>query len=296
MKKLIVTGSLAALAALFFVGGTNASSSLFSDGFESDDFSNWTSSEVPWTVNGTSSISAHMGIKRATAEGLTAEGSEIGSITKMLSTAGFENISLSYWYRIKENMETGDHVWVQWSTDGNTWNQIADHTGTATTSFQFASLALPSDANNLVDFQFRFYASLGNSGDDFWLDDVELTGDAIATPTPTSTPTPTPTLEPTPTPTLEPIPTVTPTPEPSIEPTPTPSPTPEITPTPEPTPTPTPEPTPTPTPTPEPTLEPTPEPTAHLDPDPILDESNPANENALTHILRNIARWIEKHV
>ena len=108
-----------------------------------------------------------------------------------------------------------------------------------------------------------------------------------------ASPTPTPMPTETPTPTATPTPTLTATPEP----TPTPTATPEPTQTPSATPTS----TPTPTVTPEPTVEPTPTPTVTpttsvpLNPDPILNQSNPANENALMRILRNIARWIARH-
>lgn len=246
-----------------------SSLSLFSDSFESGNFSTWTSSEAPWTVNGTT---AHTGVKRA-----TATGPGIGAIIKQQSTQDHENLTLSYWYRIQAPLEAGDHVFVDWSTDGSTWNQIADHTGPATSSFQLANFALPLLVNDQASFQFRFYASLSGTSDVFWLDDVELTGEEIPTPTPEPTIVPTPTLEPT----LEP----TPTPEPSLEP--TPSPTPNITPVP----TPTVSPSPTVTPTPNPTTTPTPSILARPAPLPILENKTPANENALSHILRNILRW-----
>lgn len=318
MKKLIVIGS--GIVVWFVVFSfAQAETNLFLDGFETNDFSAWTSAEMPWDTTDTSVAFVHTGIRRATAAG---PGS--GSITKAISTAGHEDITLSYWYRIKEALEDDDHIFVEWSTNGTDWIAETDHTGAAGASFAQAMWNLPAGADDQADFRFRFRAELGTSGDTFWLDDVELTGDQIATPTPTPTETPTPTQEPTPTPspsetptpTPEPTqePTLTPTPEPTETPTPTPEPTIEPTPTPtpeptlEPTPSPTETPTPTPTPTPEPTVEPSPEPTptitpeptptpsAPLHPDPILNGSNPANENALIHILRNIARWIGKHL
>ena len=189
----LVAGAGTAVAVLFFImNGAGAAASLFSDGFESGDLSAWTSADPQWITQGTT---AHTGIKRG-----TAMGPGMGSLMKAQSTAGFENVQLSYWYRIQQTLESTDHVHVEWSGDGTTWHQLADHTGTATSSFQFASWALPVSAENLTTFEFRFHASLGNSSDVFWLDDVELTGDAIAAPTPTATPTQTPTPSMTPSP------------------------------------------------------------------------------------------------
>lgn len=485
-KKLWLVGVVfvTALAVFVFIhaGGAKASSSLFFDGFESGNLSAWTSADTQWIAQGTT---AHTGVKRA-----TGAGPGIGSLAKAQSTAGFQNLSLSYWWKIQSALESTDHVTVEWGTDGATWNQLADHTGAVTSAFEQSTIALPVEVADLTNFEFRFHASLSNGSDVFWLDDVELTGDLIVTPTPSATPsgspeitptttptptetptvtitghkwndadgngawdegeqpmegwavalgnrlpdtnpddqtvpieivalaltgadgkyvftgvtpgqheifeenrdgwnvtnpaprtdsffditysiatpplmphsffdvftsiaslptidtdgnknplrfgnhavtpTPTPTEEPTPSPTPEPTvgptPTlaITPTPEPTIEPTPTPTeepmptPTPELTPTPSPSeePTSTPELTPTPTaspsaspsgspeitpttlPTPSTTPTPTPTPTiiAPLHPAPILNGSNPANKNALVHILDNIARWLERHL
>lgn len=185
---LVVLATAGAVVVLISAGGAQAATSLFGDGFESGDFANWTSAEAPWTVNGTT---AHGGVKRATATG---PGS--GALVKQESTTGFENITLSYWYRIQQSLESADHVAVELSADGTSWTPVAIYTGPATGSFQFASWPLPASANDQTHFEFRFHASLGNSSDTFWLDDVELTGNPIPTPTPT--PTPEPSASPTP--------------------------------------------------------------------------------------------------
>ena len=214
MKKIFFVGTVGAAVAVFILISTNAGATtdLFSDDFESGNFNNWTASSSPWIVKG---VTAHSGVKRA-----DATGPGNGVAVKELSTAGFENISLSYWYQIKQGLETTDHVLVDWSTDGSTWNQIADYTNTGTTSFQFVSWELPVLVSDQTGFQFRFLASLSNSSDSFWLDDASVTGDAMSTPTPTPTETPTPTPTETPTPTS----TVSPTPKPSETPAPTPTP------------------------------------------------------------------------
>lgn len=212
----------AATVVFIFAGTVRSAGDLFFDDFETGTFAAWTSADTPpWLVQGTT---AHSGVKRATAAG---PGS--GAIMKQQSTEGFQNIRLSYWYRIQQGLEDDDHVLVEWSTDGDTWRQITDHTGPASGSFKEAIWVLPASASDQATFQFRFSASLSNSSDVLWLDDVRLAGEAIPTPTPPPPPTPTPT------------------------------------------------------------------PTAPLNPDPILNESTPANPTALSRILRNISRWLDRH-
>jgi hypothetical protein len=256
---------------------------LFSDGFESNNFSNWTPVVGnKWSVKGGDT---HSGQKRAEVKGGGQESDKI--LVKNKSTAGYQNIVLSFWYKIKESLENTDHLYVEWSNDGTTWNQLEDFTNIRKSDSWQKKLHNLTDtsANNQSSFRFRFRAVFdASSNDAFYLDDVLLTGELIPTPTPTPTPTvePTPTPTPSPTPTETPTPTPTPTetptptPTPIVEPTPTPTPTPEPTPTPTveptptptpietPTPTPTPIPTPTPTPTPEPTPTPTPVPTGTI--------------------------------
>ncbi len=396
-----------AIAVFVLIGmHAGASTSLFSDGFESGNFDNWTTSSAPWVVTTTTSAFTHAGTHRATAKGLS--GSTVdGILLKQQSTSGLNNLVFSYWYAIKQSLESDDHVTLEWSTDGSTWNQLDDFTAVATSSWAQKTHLLPPEAENNAEFQVRYHALLHGSADEFWLDDANLTGDPIPTPTPSITPTPTATPTETPTPTPTPISTVTitghkwndangngvwdtgeqpvegwtialadrlPDPNPvdqtvpieivalsltgadggfsfsdvpvgqheifeekradwtttspaprtdsffdityspdlltqpqlvpdsffdvfdgsplnfgNHEVLPTPTPTPSETPLPSVTPSPIPTPTPTPTPTPSPVIAP-------LNPGPILDGSNPANENALVHILRNIARWITKHL
>ncbi|MEZ4156996.1 MAG: hypothetical protein R3B52_03495 [Candidatus Paceibacterota bacterium] len=35
---------------------------------------------------------------------------------------GYENVFVSFWYKIAEKLESGDHVYVQWSDDGSDFN------------------------------------------------------------------------------------------------------------------------------------------------------------------------------
>jgi len=176
-----------------------------------------------------------------------------------LNTSGRSNITVSYNLRdidsAIDNAVQPVALQFRVGSTGNFTNVPAGFVSDATTGPSEATLVtavsavLPAAANNQPLVQVRVMTT-NAVGSDEWggVDDISVTGDPIADPTPTPTP------EPTPTPTPTPTPEASPTPTPEASPTPTPEPT--ATPTPEATPTPTPEPSPTPTPTPTP--EPTP--------------------------------------
>ena len=214
-----------------------ATDTLFYDGFESGDFSNWSSVNGTWkTVK--YAANAHSGSYRGEVKG----GGTDMSLTKGRPTDGYQNVGLEYWYKISEKLESGDHVAVEWSSDGAIWTQLADYSDMATTSWTYEGFSLPETALN-ENFQLRFRATLGSAGDVFWLDDVGLFGDGgIFTPTPTPTAEPTPTASPTPSPSS--TPTATPSATPTVKPTSTPKPSATPTPTPRSTPAFTPHPTP----------------------------------------------------
>ena len=234
---------------------------IFSDGFELNNFDEWTTAGVHWdTVKW--AANAHGETHRAETKG---SGDVDDVLSKELSTTGVTNIALEYWFKIADKLEAADHVIVEWSADGSSWDQLIDYTNIATTSWTYERFDLPVTAENQSGFRFRYRSILGSGSDVLWLDDIALSGNSqapVATPTPTLLPTPTQT----------PSPSSTPTPSPALTPTPsaTPSPTLTRTPTPSPTRTPTASPsrTPTPTPTPSMTSGPSATPTARPSPTP----------------------------
>ncbi len=252
------------------------STGFFSDGFESGNFVNWTSVDSPhWAITN----DKHTGSKGATIKGDTGDNDDL--LLKNQSTVGYQNISLSFWYKIKHDLESGDHVRVEYSTDGGSnWVQLADYSDLDSGDWTQALFPLPSSINDNINFEFRFRAHLNSDNDEYRLDDVNLSGDALS---PSPSPSPSPSLSPTPTPeegkidwchcepngncqTLNLPPTalqnaghmdangnplhagdypgqcLAPTATPTLTPTPTPSPSPSPTPTPTPTPTSTPAP------------------------------------------------------
>lgn len=151
---------------------------LFSDGFESGDFSLWTSFDAKWVVN---SISPQDGTKQAEVVGNTA-GED--ALTKVIPTTGFENIVLTYWYKINNStqLEAADHLLVEWSTDGGLlWQAtpLFDYTATTTGgAWVFATHAFPEAAENSALFAFRLLSRLSAASNDaVRFDTVVLSGE-----------------------------------------------------------------------------------------------------------------------
>lgn len=159
---------------------------LFSDGFEgAGDFTGWTrSGGTQWKEDDND---PHTGDRHIKVKGSTDTEDDV--LQKDVSTAGYENVTLSYWYQVKSGLESDDHVYVEWSTDGIAWNEVYDITDEAAGSWKMkvhAPLAIGADDS--ADFRIRFRADLGQGSDEVYIDDVLLVGDDIdevAPPTPT---------------------------------------------------------------------------------------------------------------
>lgn len=151
------------------------SSLLFSDGFESDDFGSWTFADTEWrTIKKASN--AQSGEYRAEIKGNTLGDSVLLAEE---STSGYESVKLIFWHKISQKLEDDDHVFVEWSGDGNNWNQIADFSSISAGNWSKSEYYLSENANDNAGFRFRFLANLNGGSDVFWLDDVELTGNPI---------------------------------------------------------------------------------------------------------------------
>ena len=147
---------------------------LFSDGFESDDFSNWDFVDSPkWDTVG-NPANSHSGDVRAEVKGST--GHEDDVLRKAQPTLGYENITLSYSYKVKEALENGDHVYVEWSSDGNLWITMEDLTNLPASEDWVTSSHLIGSPDQV---EFRFRANLNAGEDRLFLDDVLLTGEVL---------------------------------------------------------------------------------------------------------------------
>ncbi len=148
----------------------------FTDGFESspNHFLNWTAVGDGWhdeSDNNSGSKSAEV------------KNTDSGELRKDISTLGYENVALSYWYKIPGGLTSQDHLKVQWSVDGIIWNTVIDYVSSAMMSnWDQAAFNLPAGAKNNSGFRFRFLAEDFEKSDKFRVDDVTLTGDIIPPP------------------------------------------------------------------------------------------------------------------
>lgn len=157
----------------------SAATTLFEDDFESNDFTAWTYNDNKWTVDA-NNPSPHTGAYRAEVNGNTSSTEEL---RKNLSTEGYENITVNYWYHADSlEDEDGDGVQVQWF-DGVDWNTIFTiDEDVAIDSWVFRSDSLPAGAADNPDFQLRFEADLDQGNDSVAIDDVSVTADAMPEP------------------------------------------------------------------------------------------------------------------
>jgi len=172
MKKNLLILSL--LVSVLMISVVSAGT-LFEDGFESDDFSNWDEADNDW---GISDNNPHSGSYAA----WTTDSESQDDLRKKVSTIGYNNIIVSYWYKISASLGSKDHVYVQWY-DGSTWHEITDYTSISSGDWTFESFVLPSGAINNPDFEIQFrsyYLDWEHCDKDlFKLDDVKVEGDSI---------------------------------------------------------------------------------------------------------------------
>ncbi|WP_284639660.1 S-layer homology domain-containing protein [Paenibacillus silviterrae] len=144
-----------------------ASTTLFSDGFESFDL---------WTQEGgdskvTSSTTKYNGLQSAKFDNSDA-------LSTSINTKGYENISFSYYY--KTGTGYAGPFSVQYSVYGGTEWETLEVLTSARGSFTMKEYSLPSSANDLADLRIRF-VSQNTGAMALYLDEVVVTGEAKAT-------------------------------------------------------------------------------------------------------------------
>ena len=137
---------------------------LFSDGFESGDFTTggWT------TQNSDASVS-----KKAEYEGTY--GAKLAKTTwieKAVSTAGYSSIHVKY-YRMTKNFDAGEYLYVEWY-DGTDWNELESTQVSSWGSRQ--DMTCGSGANDNSNFKVRFRTNAGSNNESAYVDTVEVTG------------------------------------------------------------------------------------------------------------------------
>lgn len=166
---LVLTTVITALPAV------TQAATVFSDGFENaSTFSAWTHVDNDWHRENDDHSGQY---------GAEVDDAGNDELRKDISTVGYENLILSYWFKIPGGLSNDDELMVQW-WDGTAWYTLTNYDGTPTISnWMYASHPLWPTAANNPNFKLRFLAqSLDNSGDKFRLDDVMLAGTAINVP------------------------------------------------------------------------------------------------------------------
>ena len=99
------------------------------------------------------------------------------SITKTVSTVGYNNIVLKYYWRGDDRAESSDHLLVQWKrTASSTFTTLNSHNASIDSWSSEVSAALPASANN-TSIDIRFVGDTNSSSEEVRVDDVTVTGD-----------------------------------------------------------------------------------------------------------------------
>jgi len=164
-----------AIAAVLFISALCSmaeAAMIWSDGFESGDFSAWTSASGNWTMSGGN---VHSGLKRAQVFGPCAADGDVLLLSRSL--AGDKNVTLDYWYRVYKDLENDDFIFVEWTPNGLDWLALTTYSNiVANTDWQEATFLLPSGADDNPLFEFRLRAKLnsGVASDCVYFDDFML--------------------------------------------------------------------------------------------------------------------------
>lgn len=143
----------------FFKNGA----ALFSDGFESGDFTTggWITTGSPVV----SSSAAHAGSQGARLRGTS-------SITRLVSTVGIASVKVEY-DRRTSGLDIGEHLYVEWSTNGISWTPI-ETTRTAVWNANPISVVLPAVAAGRSGFRIRFRTNASSILENARIDEVKV--------------------------------------------------------------------------------------------------------------------------
>ena len=150
---------------------TTASPLLWSDGFESGDFT-----AGGWTVAGsTPAPSVTTTAKHTGSYGAQIPGSSsTRSITKSKSTVGYNSIHVKYNRRVTAASVT---LTVDWSANaGSTWTTLETVSGSSGTTWASKDYALGTSADNNPNFRIRFRTTAGSTSRYAYIDNVQITG------------------------------------------------------------------------------------------------------------------------
>jgi hypothetical protein len=183
MKRLFI---IIELAMAFAFPTFAAAATIFTEGFESGNLSSWVVTGSNWVIDPTD---GHLSGYSVRVQG-TATGEPVW-IEKTISTAGYTNIGINFWYKafsgLTNEPEPTDEVFLEWSGDnGLSWTLLKTIDETAADgqwnwNLPMHPINLPASANNNPNFKIRFGAVLKDISDIVNVDDIEITGTPIDT-------------------------------------------------------------------------------------------------------------------
>jgi hypothetical protein len=139
---------------------------LFSDGFESGDFT-----AGDWAVSGAVINTSNSYNGNAN----SAQLNDSDSLVKAQTTAGSDGIVVKYARKLGANNDPAVHFIAEWSADGgSTWTNLEDTTGPDGNSWAPKSFGLPAAADNNASFQLRFRVSGSDTDEQAYVDAVEI--------------------------------------------------------------------------------------------------------------------------
>jgi predicted CXXCH cytochrome family protein len=150
---------------------TGGAVTLFSDGFESGDFSNWDFSD--WGIDSNAS-NAHSGSYSAVMNNTNDE-----ILRKTVDTAGRSNVKITFWLKGTANTESSDYVRLQvYNTSTSNWDTLWSKTleDRNTNYEQVGPVSVPSSYYS-SNMQFQILAYVSASNEYQHVDDVEVYDD-----------------------------------------------------------------------------------------------------------------------
>ena len=138
---------------------------LFSDDFESGNFTagGWTTQDADATVATAAKYTGTYGAKLA----------QTTWIQKMQSTANYNTIHIKY-DRRTYGLDAGEYLYVEWSTNGTTWNNLET---TQATTWASRDFVCSTGANNNANFRIRFRTNASSASEYAYIDNVVISGE-----------------------------------------------------------------------------------------------------------------------
>jgi hypothetical protein len=94
------------------------------------------------------------------------------SITRLVSTVGIASVTIEY-DRRTSGFNVGEHLYVEWSIDGSSWNTIETTRATSWNANPI-SVVLPADAAGQNGFRIRFRTNASSNLENARIDAVQV--------------------------------------------------------------------------------------------------------------------------